>query len=250
MKITVADTESLFDHAAAWRIVDSICADPSTVIGLSTGRTTYNMHRLVADLYHRLKFDTSQVTFFGLDEVTGVDREYAGACYTMLKTEIIDDLDIPQSNFLMLPTRSHDFEADCAQFTAEIKRRGGIDLLILGLGENGHLGFNQPGSALNCTAGTSLMDSRLEERIRRETNTPAGQHLGGVTLGLRDIMHAHRIVLVAKGTAKAAIVHDMLCGPVSSTVPASVLQLHPNCEFLLDSEAAALIDVDNLKNSF
>ncbi len=242
MNITIADTRRQFVEAAAWRIVDAIRTNPRAVIGLSTGRTTGDIHRLVCEILRGLSLDLSQVTFFGVDEVTGVDREYAGACYTMLRTEIIDALGIDDDHFLMLPTRSDDFAADCERFVAEINRRGGIDLLMLGLGENGHLGFNQPGSALNGTAGTASMDEALEARIRRETATPDDVALGGVTLGLRDMMHARRIVLVANGERKAPIVPLMLCGPVCAEVPASVLQLHPCCEFLLDREAAAGIN--------
>lgn len=242
MNITIADTRRQFVEAAAWRIVDAIRTNPRAVIGLSTGRTTGDIHRLVCEILRGLSLDLSQVTFFGVDEVTGVDREYAGACYTMLRTEIIDALGIDDDHFLMLPTRSDDFAADCERFVAEINRRGGIDLLMLGLGENGHLGFNQPGSALNGTADTASMDEALEARIRRETATPDDVALGGVTLGLRDMMHARRIVLVANGKRKASIVPLMLCGPVCAEVPASVLQLHPCCEFLLDREAAAGIN--------
>jgi len=249
MKIAVADNEQSFDLAAAWRIINYICAEPRGVIGLSTGRTTGNIHRLVCEINSELNLDTSHVTFFGLDEVTGVPREYAGACYTMLRTEIIDGLKIDDEHFLMLPTESDDFAAECRNFTSEIEQRGGIGLLILGLVENGHLGFNQPGSPLNCIAGVASMDSALEARIRRETGTPDEKHLGGVTLGLRDIMHARRIVLVAKGSNKADIVHSMLCGPISSDVPASILQLHPDCEFLLDRAAASKINVQQLRNS-
>ena len=247
MKIAVADNERSFDLAAAWRIVNTVCSNPRAVIGLSTGRTTGNIHRLVCEIISELHVDTSHVTFIGLDEVTGVSREYAGACYTMLRNEIIDDLGIDQSHFLMLPTESDDFAAECRRFTAEIARRGGIDLLMLGLGENGHLGFNQPGTPLGSTCGLASMDAVLEARIRRETGTPAEKHLGGVTLGLRDIMHARRLVLVAKGSNKADIVPAMLCGPVSSDVPASLLQLHPDCEFLLDRAAAAKINVQQLR---
>lgn len=248
MKIAVADNEQRFDLAAAWRIINTVCANPRAVIGLSTGRTTGNIHRLVCEINAELNIDTSQVTFFGLDEVTGVPREYAGACYTMLRTEIIDGLGIDDRHFLMLPTESDDFEAECRRFTAEIERRGGIDLLMLGLGENGHLGFNQPGSPLNCRCGLASMDAALEARIRRETGTPDDKQLGGVTLGLLDIMHARRIVLVAKGRNKADIVRSMLCGPVSSDVPASLLQLHPDCEFLLDRASASKINVQQLRN--
>ena len=175
----------------------------------------------------------SSVTFFGLDEVTNVPREYAGACYTMLKTELIDTLGIQEDNFLMLPTVSDDFDKACKLFQQEIESRGGIDLLILGLGENGHLGFNQPGSPLGGETWVTQMNTELEERIRRETNTPPEKELGGATLGIRNIMQARKIVLVAKGANKADIVRKMLEGPVTPEVPASVLQLHPNCEFLL-----------------
>lgn len=247
MKITVANNEAEFDTTAASRIVNAICARPRSVIGLSTGRTTFNIHRAVCDMHAEVDFDVSQVTFFGLDEVTNVPRDYAGACYTMLRNEIIDPLGIPEERFLMLPVKSADFAADCRDFTDEIKRRGGIDLLILGLGENGHLGFNQPGSSLNGTAGLASMDPVLEARIRRETATPDDVQLGGVTLGLLDIMHARRIVLVAKGRNKRAIVKQMLEGDISSDVPATVLQLHPDCEFLLDRESAADIDVESLR---
>lgn len=250
MKITIATDEGAFDRTAASRIVNQICNKPTSVIGLSTGRTTGNIHRLVCRLHSEADFDVTGVTFFGLDEVTNVPREYSGACYTMLRTEIIDDLGIDDDHFLMLPTRSDGFEKECREFCKELNRRGGIDLLILGLGENGHLGFNQPGTPLNGTAAVASMDERLEKRIRQETGTPAGIPLGGVTLGLRDIMHARRIVLVAKGENKRAIVKQMLTGPISSDCPASILQLHPDCEFLLDKLAAADIDVRVIRNGY
>lgn len=239
MKITIAQSERAFDCMAAWRIIGEILHHPKSVIGLSTGRTTGNLHRIVGEIYSHYPFDVSSVTFFGLDEVTNVPREYAGACYTMLKTEIIDALGIQEENFLMLPTLSDDFHRDCRAFQDEIARRGGIDLLILGLGENGHLGFNQPRSPFDGEAWVTKMNRELEERIRRETATPPEKELGGATLGIKNIMQARRIVLVAKGANKAGIVRQMLEGPVTQDVPASILQLHPDCEFLLDVAAAS-----------
>lgn len=242
-KITIAKTETEFDEKASWCIIGQICGKPNSVIGLSTGRTTGNMHRLVVKQYKQQPFNVSRITFFGLDEVMNVPREYAGACYTMLKTEIIDDLGIDDRHFLMLPTKSDNWECDCQRFRQELQRRGGIDLLILGLGENGHLGFNQPGTPFEREAWTTKMNPELEQRIRHETQTPEDVSLGGVTLGIKDIMHARRIVLVAKGKNKAEIVKQMLLGPITPDIPASVLQLHPNCDFLLDAEAAGLINV-------
>lgn len=239
MKITIANSEREFDCTAAWRVIGQMLARPASVIGLSTGRTTGNMHRLIAEIHKQYPFPVGKTTFFGLDEVTGVSRYYSGACYTMLKTELIDALGVDDDHFLMLPTQCDDFSRACADFRQEIARRGGIDLLMLGLGENGHLGFNQPGSPLGGEAWVTRMNVELEERIRRETNTSPDVPLGGATLGLKDIMQARRIVLVAKGRNKTEIVHRMLQGPVTPDVPASILQLHPDCEFLLDAEASA-----------
>lgn len=239
MKITIANSEREFDCTAAWRIIGEILHKPQSVIGLSTGRTTGNLHRLVGEIYTKHPFDATSTTFLGLDEVTNVPREYAGACYTMLKTELMDALGVKEENFLMLPTVSEDFEKACRDFQQEIVRRGGIDLLILGLGEDGHLGFNQPGTPFERDTWTTKMHAPLEERIRRETNTPPEKELGGITLGIKNIMQARKIVLVAKGSNKAGIVREMLQGAVTVDIPASILQLHPHCEFLLDSEAAA-----------
>lgn len=239
MKITVANSEREFDCTAAWRIIGEILNKPESVIGLSTGRTTGNLHRLIGNIYSEYPFNVASTTFFGLDEVTNVPREYAGACYTMLKTELMDALGVKEKNFLMLPTISDDFDKACKDFQQEIDNRGGIDLLILGLGENGHLGFNQPQSPFEGEAWVTKMNVELETRIRRETNTPTDVELGGATLGIKNIMQARKIVLVAKGANKADIVKQMLEGPVTTDIPASILQLHPNCEFLLDSVAAS-----------
>ncbi|MDE6239639.1 MAG: glucosamine-6-phosphate deaminase [Muribaculaceae bacterium] len=238
-KITILPDEKSFDKAAADIIVARIKSKPDSVIGLSTGRTTGNLHRLVADNYNANPFDVSKVTFFGLDEVTGVDREYSGACYKMLKTEIVGLMPVPEHNFIMLPTMSDDFDRECKKFTDELDKRGGIDLLILGLGENGHLGFNQPGTKFGQTAWHTNMHPELEERIRRETGS--SDPMGGITLGIKDIMHARRIVLVAKGKNKAEIVKQMLQGEITEAIPASILQLHPACEFLFDADAANLL---------
>lgn len=239
MRITITSDEKDFEMTAAWRIISCILNQPNSVIGLSTGRTSYNLHRLIGEIYKTYPFDVSHTTFLGIDEVTHVPRTYSGACYTMLKTELMDALNIQENNFLMLPTECDDFPKACQDFQQEIARRGGIDLLILGLGENGHLGFNQPGTSFEQETWTTRMNEELETRIRRETNTPPEKELGGITLGIKNIMQARRIILVAKGSHKANIVQQMLQGPITTDIPASVLQLHPNCEFLLDKEAAA-----------
>lgn len=241
MKLTIENNEKAFDLAAAWRIVIQMLVKRDSVIGLSTGRTTGNMHRIAAEIHRAFPFDASRVTILGQDEVVNIPREYSGSCWTMLRTEIVDSLGIPEENFLMLPVASEDYERDCREFTDEIGRRGGIDLLILGIGENGHLGFNQPGTPFGSGCRVSWMMPELESRLRRESGVGDDVKLAGVTLGLKDIMKARKIVLAAKGKAKAEIIRQVVYGPVTDEVPASILQLHPDCEVLLDADAAGCI---------
>jgi glucosamine-6-phosphate deaminase len=241
MKITVMENEQAFDRAAAWRIVGQMLEKPNAVVGLSTGQTTKNMHKIVSDIYRQYPFDTSRVTLFNVDELTNLPRSYAGCCYTMISEQIAKPLQIPENNFIMPPTMSDDFASACAAFQKELEARGGIDLQMLGLGYNGHIGINQPGTPFESETRVSDMDPIFEARVRKETGVPPSCALGGLTLGIRTIMHARRIVLVAKGAHKAEVVKRMLKGPVTTDFPASVLQLHPNCEFLLDADAARYI---------
>ena len=241
MILNIQPDERSFDLEAARQICAQIESKPDSVIGLSTGRTTGNLHRAFVRMAREGALDLSRVTFFGQDEIVGVPKTYSGACYEMLRSELIADLGIPEDRFLMPPTAWDGAESALRAFAAALQARGGIDLILLGLGENGHLGFNQPGSPFGGTARIAAIGPELDARVRRELGLGPDAPLGGATLGLRDVMQARRILLVAKGAHKAAIVKEILQGPVTETVPGSVLQLHPNCEYLLDAEAAALL---------
>ena len=238
MNITICKDERAFDIAAAWRIIGQILKKPDSVIGLSTGQTTKNMHAIVSDIYRQYPFDTSKVTLFNVDELTNLPRSYAGCCYTMIVDQLSRNLNIPDERFIMPRTISDDYEKECRDFQAALEARGGIDLQMLGLGYNGHIGINQPGTPFGSETWVSPMDPVFEERVRRETGVGPDHELGGLTLGIRTIMHARHIVLIAKGGHKADMVRQMLKGPVTEDIPGSVLQLHPNCEFLLDAAAA------------
>lgn len=241
MKVTIARDEHEFDVMAAWRIIGQMLAKPDSVIGLSTGETTKNMHAIVSDIYGKYPFDTSRVTLFNVDELTNLPRSYAGCCYTMIAEQIARPLHIPEERFLMPPTIAADYKAECRKFQKALEDAGGIDLQMLGLGMNGHIGINQPGTPFGSETWVSPMDPIFEARVRKETGVAPEHELGGLTLGVRTIMHARRIVLIAKGAHKAEIVRKMLKEPVTEDVPASVLQLHPNCEFLLDAAAAKYV---------
>ncbi len=241
MKITITKDEHAFDLAAAWRIIAQMLEKPCSVIGLSTGQTTINMHGIVSAIFKQYPFDISGITLFNVDELTNLPREYAGSCYTMILNQIAGPLGIPEENFIMPPTISDDFVAEARIFEQRLAARGGVDLQMLGIGGNGHIGINQPGTPFESETWVSPMDPDFEARVRRETNVSADTKLGGLTRGIKNIMHTRKLILIAKGKHKADIIEQAILGPITIDIPASVVQLHPNCEILLDDAAGAKI---------
>jgi glucosamine-6-phosphate deaminase len=241
MKITIAKNEAEFDRIAAWRIITMMLEKPDAVIGLSTGQTTTNMHRIVSEIFALYPFDVTHITLFNVDELTNLPREYAGSCYTMILNQLVKPLGIIEENFIMPPTLSDDFKKECLLFEKRLAERNGADLQILGIGGNGHIGINQPGTPFESETWVSPMDPDFEARVRRETRVPPETVLGGLTRGIKNIMQTRKIILAAKGAHKAEIIEKAILGPVTTDIPASVVQLHPDCEILLDAEAAARI---------
>lgn len=229
------------DRVAADIILGQMRSKADSVIALSTGRTTAGMHNLVSEDFKSSPFDTSRMTFLGLDEVTGIEDTNPWACKAKLKREIIDNLALPESGFLILPTAVGDLQKVAQEFLSELDSRGGIDLMILGLGENGHIGFNQPGTPFDSSIHLSTMDSDLECRIKADCRFDDSVKLGGITLGIKEIMASKKIIMVVKGALKADIVEKTVNGPVSEQVPASILQTHSDCIILGDEDALSSI---------
>src|ERR1700712_479018 len=224
MKITITKTEQEFDITSAWRIIAQMLEKRNSVIGLSTGQTTLNMHRIVSEIFAKYPFDVSDITLFNVDELTNLSRDYAGSCYTMILNQIAGPLGIPQENFIMPPTLSDDFVAEALLFEKRIDERGGADLQMLGIGSNGHIGINQPGTPFESETWVSPMDPDFEARVRRETKVPDNILLGGLTRGIKNIMHTRKLILIAKGAHKADMVAKAIEGPVTIDIPASVIQ--------------------------
>jgi len=241
MKITIAKNEQEFDTIAAWRIIAQMLEKPNAVIGLSTGQTTINMHAIVSAIHAQYPFDVSNITLFNVDELTNLPREYAGSCYTMILNQLAGPLGIPDDNFIMPPTMSDDFAREAKLFEQRLAERGGADLQMLGIGTNGHIGINQPGTPFESETWVSPMDPDFEARVRRETQVPPETVLGGLTRGIKNIMYTRKLILIAKGTHKADIIEQAILGPVTTDIPASIVQMHPNCEILLDAAAGAKI---------
>jgi len=240
MKITIMNDESQFDYAAALRIVSEMSSYPHAVIGLATGNTTQNMYGIIEKFYMKAPWETSKAVVFNVDEVMGVPRTPGKYCYSKIWENFAKPIGILESNIYM-PDPLGDLATECSKMEAILEKLGGIDLQILGIGENGHIGFNQPGTKFGQKVWVCPLLEEVETRLLSELDNKTDIKLSGFTLGMVEIMRARRVILMAKGSHKAQIIKKAVLGPVTEDVPASVLQLHPNCEVLLDASAAAAL---------
>ena len=241
MHLVFADNTDDFYQKSAERIAEVIRKKPSAKIGLSTGRTTKGVHAALAEEWRRNPFDCSGIKVFGIDEITNMSRECRASCYYILLHEVVEPLAVPMENYIMPDPMAADLQEECLRFEEAVMADGGPDFIFLGLGENGHLGFNQPGTNFGQTAWLSWMDDSLNERLRRENDIPENVVMGGLTLGIKNLMQCPRLVMAANGRNKKEVAEKMIMGPVTEALPASVLQLHPGYEVILDPDAAGAL---------
>jgi glucosamine-6-phosphate deaminase len=219
-----------------------LAANPGVVLGLPTGRTPIPLYRELARLHAAGRADFSRASTFNLDEFLGVSAADPRSYRAFMQRHLFDHVNLSPRRIHFLnggATSDAAVQRECDRYERAIARVGGINLQILGLGMNGHIGFNEPARAL--AARTHC--SRLKPATRRANAPLFGNRLAAVprealSMGMATILHAKRIVLLATGATKARCVERMLFGPVTPRLPASFLQLHQHVEIWLDRAAA------------
>jgi glucosamine-6-phosphate deaminase len=219
-----------------------LAANPGVVLGLPTGRTPIPLYRELARLHAAGRADFSRASTFNLDEFLGVSAADPRSYRAFMQRHLFDHVNLSPRRIHFLnggATSDAAVQRECDRYERAIARVGGINLQILGLGMNGHIGFNEPARAL--AARTHC--SRLKPATRRANAPLFGNRLAAVprealSMGMATILHAKRIVLLATGATKARCVERMLFGPVTPRLPASFLQLHQQVEIWLDRAAA------------
>src|SRR5439155_27015001 len=205
-----------------------------------TGRTPIPLYRALVSLHRAGRIDFSWASTFNLDEFLGLEARDPRSYHAFMQRHLFDHVNLSPRRIHFLNGAVKNVRAECERYERAIRRAGGIGLQILGLGTNGHIGFNEPGRALVAhTHGT-----RLTPGTRRANAALFGRRVGAVphealSMGMATILHAERIVLVATGATKARCVERMIQGPVTPRLPASFLQLHRNTEVWLDRLAGA-----------
>jgi len=225
--------------AVSRRVSGAIRRQPRLVLGLPTGRTPLPLYDELAIRAGRGTVDFSRVTTFNLDEFVGLTPDHPASYRAFMERHLFVRVGLPPGRAHVPDGSASDLDRECARYERAVRRAGGIDLLVLGLGLNGHIGFNEPGPAL--AAWTHRV--RLSPQTRRANRGLFGGRPGlvpreGLTMGVATILQARRILLMATGRAKAPVVRRLLRGPVTTWLPASFLHLHGRVEVLLDRAAA------------
>ena len=238
-RIRIFSTADGLARTLALDLARAVRARPDIVLGLPTGRTPVPLyHRLVA-LHRAGRLDLSRTTTFNLDEFVGITVDDPRSYHAFMRRHFFGHVNLSPRRIHVLDGSARDLARECHRFERAIARAGGIDVQILGLGANGHIGFNEPARAL--VAATHR--TRLRESSRRANRALFGR-LGAVphealSMGVGTILHARRVVIIATGATKSRCVARMVRGPVTPSLPASFLQLHQGTEVWLDRAAAA-----------
>jgi glucosamine-6-phosphate deaminase len=242
VKITVLDSSDDVAVALAECVASTLQARPDAVLGLASGRTPVDGYAELRRMHAAGITDWSRVSTFNLDEFAGIDSRHPGSFRTFMERHLFDGVNLRAERIHFLNGVAADLNAECDRYEAAIAAAGGIDLQLLGIGTNGHIGFNEPGDHLPVrTHRVRLMESTRRDNAMLFDNDPSRVPTEALSMGIGTILRARRIVLVATGGKKAECIRRATSGRLTTHVPASMLQVHADVELILDREAASLI---------
>ena len=239
MEIIVADTYEEMSSAAGQVVAQVLNAKPDAVLGLATGSTPLGLYKEMARMHRQEGLDFSQARTFNLDEYVGLKADHPQSYHHFMNENLFKHINIPPQNVHIPSGTTDNYTAFCRWYERRIKACGGIDLQVLGIGSDGHIGFNEPASSLGSrTRLKTLAKPTIDDNARffqRREDVP----IYAITMGVGTIMEASKIILVANGKTKADAIAQAIEGPVTSMITASALQLHPDVMYFLDREAAS-----------
>lgn len=241
MNIYVKKDYNELSRAAAEEIKQVVGKKPDCLLGLATGNTPIGIYRELVSMYRRKEIDFSRVRAMNLDEYFGISLNHPGTCNTYLEDHFYRYINIRRDNIFRLNSEAKSGEDEGSRYEEIIGKIGGIDLLILGIGLNGHLGFNEPGTSFESPTHTVNLTDITKQCNYQLFGTVDKMPEYGITMGLKTIMKAGKCILMASGEKKSKIIFKALKEPVTTEIPASILQLHHNVSTYLDCESSKLI---------
>lgn len=239
MQIRIFDNEKKVAKAAAALFAGQLLQKPNSVLGLATGSSPLPLYGELIALYEAGIIDFAEAISFNLDEYVDLSGDHPASYHAFMEENLFSKINIKKENTHVPSGDAKDVQAACRQYDMAVAAAGGIDMQLLGIGRNGHIGFNEPGDKLHAGCHvTPLAESTIRDN-RRFFSSEAEVPREAITMGVGGIMQAKTVVLIATGEGKAQAVRDSVLGPITPSVPASMLQGHRNTIFLLDREAAA-----------
>ncbi|AHB35990.1 glucosamine-6-phosphate deaminase [Spiroplasma apis] len=240
MKQLILKTTEEIGKTAGDIIITKITKKPDAILGLATGSSPLSTYKYLVERTKKNNIDWSNITTFNLDEYKGLSSDHEQSYRYFMNENLFKHVNIKMEQ-THVPSGLINSNSEAATYDQEIQEAGGIDLQILGLGINGHIGFNEPGTSFDSiTSVVDLQKSTIEANSRffeniEEVPTQA------ISMGLKTIMKAKEILLIATGSSKANAVKHLVEGPVTTEWPCSILQQHPNVTLLLDEDSASLL---------
>ena len=241
MKIYVSDDYKGMSRKAANIVSAQVILNPACVLGLATGSTPIGMYQQLIDWYNKGDLDFSQVKSVNLDEYVGLAPTHDQSYRYFMQHNLFDHVNIDPANTNVPNGLASDPEAECQRYNEVIRSMGGIDVQVLGMGHNGHIGFNEPGQAFELETHVVDLTERTIEANARFFASKDEVPKRAITMGIKSIMQARQILVVVSGEDKAEIVKKAFFGPVVPQVPASILQMHPNVVLCGDKAALSKI---------
>lgn len=237
MRIIIAENYQEMSNKAAAMVASQIILKPNSVLGLATGDTPLGMYKELIKLYNNKQIDFSEAKTFNLDEYYGIGKENNQSYYYYMMKNLFNHININKENINIPNGMASDIEEECLYYEKRIKEVGGIDIQVLGIGVNGHIGFNEPD--VNFEAQTHLvnLDEKTIESNSRFFQSIEQVPTKAISMGIKTIMHAKKIILLANGMSKAEAIFQTVNGKISPEVPASILQLHQDVTIIVDKEA-------------
>ncbi|WP_312694474.1 glucosamine-6-phosphate deaminase [Caproiciproducens sp.] len=241
MKIISAPDYQSMSRKAANIISAQVILFPSSVLGLATGSTPLGVYSQLIEWYKKDDIDFSKVHSVNLDEYCGLSTEHEQSYRNYMNTNFFSQVNIPIENTNVPNGLAKDIDAECRRYDNVINSLGGIDLQLLGIGHTGHIGFNEPDDDFDKTTHCVKLKQKTIDANARFFDNAADVPQYAITMGIKAIMQAKKILLVANGASKAEILCRSLFGPITPEVPASILQLHNDLTVVADEEALKVI---------
>lgn len=238
MEVIIKSNYQEISELAAQYLLNTVKSKSDAVLGLPTGETPLGMYNIVVNEYKNNKISFKNVKTFNLDEYKGLEKTNENSYYYFMNQNLFSHIDIIKENTNIPNGIANNVMEECNNYENKIKAAGSMDILFLGIGKNGHIGFNEPADffepftyEVNLDEDTIDANSRFFERMEDVPKT-------ALTMGIKTILSAKKIVLIASGSSKAEAIAKTINGKITPQVPASALQLHNNITIIIDKEAA------------